>query len=280
VLAGAPPEQVRRDVIAVRASVSGGTLGLSAPVVLDTSPENIANPLAAGNAAGQVVVVWHEGGQYAAARGAVRQGDAAWSTPVDFGGLSTTDLVPASVALDAQGRGVLAMQSEQTRVYARAFTIGSGVAFAGDSAYVSNFTHWHVPPLVVAGIDGRFELLSVHNFGLQLSRVAFDGSGWGSLQAVRLIEGDTTVDVIENLMAGVDAAGNLIVAWAEYDQPNSWPLLRARRWHAGLNAWRSQTDMFTSERVLRFGSLAVLPDGRAEALIVMGSNEPAQAVFR
>lgn len=279
VLAGAPPDQFRRDVIAVRASLGGGTLALDAPAVLDTSPNNVANPLAAGHTAGKVVVVWNESGEFSQARGVVRDGDAAWSAPVDFGGLSTT-LVPASVALDAQGRGMLAMQSDQTRVYARAFTVASGVSFAGDAAYVSNFTHWHVPPVVVAGVDGRFELLSVHNFGLQLSRTAYDGSGWSALQEVRLVPGDSLVDVLSRPLAGVDAAGNLIVAWAEYDLPSTYPVLRARRWHAGLSEWRSQSDLFTNERVLQHNALAVQPDGSAQALVVQGNGTVAQAVFR
>lgn len=277
-----PAPQALRDIVARRLTVSGTALVWSDAVVLDDNPEASIDIKVAGNAAGQVFVAWHNGGPIPSTRGAVRSGAAAWSAPLDISGLPNENMQPASVAIDSQGRGVVAMMGEQARAYVRRFAFGGGaVVLSGNSQYVSNFTYHRNPPLVVAGPEGRFELLSVHNLGRQISRVGFDGSSWGSQQAVLLINSAEGVDVIGGLRAGVDGAGSLIVTWAQTTEVGNYPLQRARRYHAGLAQWRDMAEFFSAERVLHVGTgLAVQADGSALSLAMRGDKTLGLAVFK
>ena len=278
------PEQVHRDVVARRASVAGAALAWSAEVVLDDNPENNLGIKAVGNQAGQVLVAWANGGAFTEARGVVRNGSAAWSAPFDIGGQANENLQPASLAIDSQGRGVVAMMGEQARVYVRGFDFGgAGFALTGVAQYVSNFTHYHVPPVAVAGAGGRFDVLSLHNLGRQISRVRFDGSSWGGLESAHIIDSTEGLDIVYGLAAGVDGADNLIVTWAQRTDPSSYPVQRARRYHAGLAQWRDMAEFFTTDRVvISQGStaLAVRADGSALALVVRGDGVVGQAVFK
>jgi hypothetical protein len=271
-----------RDIMARRATVSGTALAWSDAVVLDDNPNASVGIKAAGNAAGQVVVAWTHGAAFTESRAAVRTGSAAWSAPIDIGGLASENVQPASVALDSQGRGVVAMLGDQARVYVRRFAFGGdGFELTGSSQYVSNFTDFGQPPVVVAGLSGRFELLSIHNLGRQISRATFDGSSWSALDPVLVIDSAEALSVLSGLRAGVDGAGNLIVTWAQRTEPSSWAVQRARRYHAGLAQWREMAEFFNTDRVRDNGiALAVQADGSALAVVKRGDGTVGQAVFK
>jgi hypothetical protein len=277
-----PAAQAPRDIMARRVTVSGTALAWSDAVVLDDNPNASVGIKAASNAAGQVIVAWTHGAAFTETRAAVRSGSAAWSAPIDIGGLASENVQPASVALDSQGRGVVAMLGDEARVYVRRFAFG-GDAFelTGSSQYVSNFTDFGQPPVVVAGLDGRFELLSIHNLGRQISRTTFDGSSWSALEPVLLIDSAEQLSVLSGLRAGVDGAGNLIVTWAQRLESGNWAVQRARRYHAGLAQWRDMAEFFNADRVRDNGiALAVQADGSALAVVKRGDGTVGQAVFK
>lgn len=274
--------QSPNDIVARRVTVSGSTLAWANEVVLDDSTANVINVKVAGNAAGQVIATWFHGAQLTETRGTVRSGSTAWSAAFNIGELANENVQPAGVVIDAQGRGVVAMFGDQTRVYVRRFAFNAnGFGLAGDSQYVSNATDY-AAPVVAAGPGGTFELVSLHNLGRQISRTRFNGASWSALDVVHLVDSPEAVDVIYALQAGVDGAGNLIVSWAHRTDPNSWPIQRARRFHAGLAQWRDMAEFFSTERVRGSGgtALAVQTDGSALALVMRGDGAVGQAVFK
>jgi hypothetical protein len=269
-----------RDVVARRLSVDGGSATWSAESVIDgAANESAVQPRLAGSGNGHLVAMWLEGSVRAAAR--VGTGD--WSASVDVGGQPNEGLYLASVAIDAQGRGVAAMQGNETRVWARRFAFGAnGFALLdGAAQYVHNYTHSYVPPVALAGVNGQPELISLHNNGRQISRVRFGATTWLTQDALHLVQTDQAVlDTIGSLRAAMDGAGNLMVTWSEATEPNSYPLLRARRHHAGLGQWRALADLLVTERVLWDHSLVMHADGRAQVALMQGSRALAEAVFR
>lgn len=270
-----------RDIVARRLTVAGGSATWDDEVVLDGTSLATSAPLIAASGNGHAVAMWTEGGAFSAVRSASRGATGGWSSAQDAGGQPAENLAVASLAIDAQGRGVAAMMGDQTRVWLRRFEFGgSGFALLGSSQYVHNYTYHHTPPVAVAGLDGRPEVVSLHGNGHTISRVRFDGDLWLPQEVVHAIDGETVVDVVGSLRAGMDEAGNLMVSWTEQTQPNSHPLLRARRHHAGLAQWRGLADLFTSELVLGESSLAVLPDGSAQLLMAQGNQTLVQALFR
>jgi hypothetical protein len=266
------------DIVARRLNVAGSTATWSDESVLDTATSGSAEqPRIAASGNGHAVALWNEGGAFATVKAASRtSGD--WSSPQGFGEQASENLAIADVAIDAQGRGVAAMMGDATRVWVQRFEFGSGgFAQLGVSAYVHNYTSANVPPVVVAGADGRPEVLSLHSDALAISRARFDGSGWLPLEGVHSVPSD----VISRLDAGMDAAGNATVAWLEQDLPNTYPLARARRYHAGLAQWRAMADLFASERVLSgYFSLTVNPDGSAQIPVLLGDATVGVATFR
>jgi hypothetical protein len=266
------------DIVARRLTVAGATATWSDESVLDTATSGGAEqPRIAASGSGHVVALWNEGGAFAAVKAASRTtGD--WSGPQGFGEQASENLAIADVAIDAQGRGVAAMMGDATRVWVQRFEFGTaGFAQLGASTYVHNYTSANVPPVVVAGSNGRPEVLSLHSNALTISRARFDGSGWLPLEGVHSVASD----VISGLDAGIDAAGNVTVAWLEQDLPSTYPLARARRYHVGLAQWRAMADLFASERVLSgYFSLTVNPDGSAQIPVLLGDATVGVATFR
>lgn len=270
-----------RDIVARRLTVAGGSATWDGEVVIDGTASAATRPRIAGSGSGHAVAMWSEGGAFASVKAATRSATGGWSSAQDAGGQAAENLNIASVAIDAQGRGVAAMMGDQARVWLRRFEFGgSGFALLGSSQYVHNYTYHHVPPVAVAGLNGRPEVISLHSDGHSISRVRFDGDAWLPQETVHFIDGASVLDVVGSLQAGMDAAGNLMVAWTEQTQPSSHPLLRARRYHAGRAQWRGLADLFTSERVLGESTLAVLPDGSAQLLMARGDLTLGQALFR
>jgi hypothetical protein len=270
-----------RDIVARRLTVAGGSATWDDEVVIDGTSSAATTPLIAASGNGHAVAMWSQGGAFTAVKAAARGASGGWSSTQDAGSLVEENLTVASVAIDAQGRGVAAMMGDQTRVWLRRFEFGgSGFALLGSSQYVHNYTYHHAPPVAVAGLDGRAEVVSLHNDGRQISRVRFDGEAWLPQEALHAIDSAGPVDVVGGLRAGMDGAGNLMVTWTEQTQPSSYPLLRARRHHAGLAQWRTLTDLFASELVFGQPVLRVLPDGSAQLLISRGDFTLGQALFR
>jgi hypothetical protein len=179
-------------------------------------------------------------------------------------GLPDTQPARASaLALDAHGRAVLLMRSDQTRVYMRQYQFGASPGWVVGPAYVAN--RWDGLPDAVEPVlvmhdapHTLFSILSVHNNGRSISRWPCGPGGCESLQGVV----GSASDMLD-LRAARDAAGNYIVAFTMTDlgaPGNSLPY--ALRFHAGLDAWRGLAPLGADVVSGRL-ELVMSPDGRA-----------------
>jgi hypothetical protein len=265
----------RWNVVARRLTLNdarnGGSFGPA--VALESLAVDLGAPRLAGDAQGNLLVAFSSVTNasnsveraYALARPATA---GAWQSSelADVSGLDGgTPARVSALALDSQGRAILLMRSDQTRVYMRPYQFGGSTpGWQGGAQYVAN--RWDglrqdVEPaiVVVGGATTRFSIISVHDNGRAISRWDCGADSCGALSGI--VRVDT---VVTDLRTGRDEAGNIVVAYSVADASDaSRPF--AVRHHAGLAAWRPVAAVGTLPLDGRL-QLAVAPDGRATLL--------------
>ena len=231
------------DIMTRRYTIGSNTLGTS--VNIENQAAETEAPRMVSDAAGNVLVAWRQIGLGVVVNR--RLAGAPWTTAltaVDVPGLALEVL-----RANANGKAILLTSDRVGTASATRLDLAATVPLLASGAVVAN-AYGSAPDALVDNND-RIHVfgVSVNTGGGNVSRlfrwVFVPGTGWGAAEAVSDINPgnflSTGLGVYGPQVSGNDAEGNFIVSWQDRlsggDNPSSE--VRARRFHAGLNAWRS-----------------------------------------
>ena len=273
--ASTPASAFQNRVYSRRLTLPASGAPLAGPLVQHTGDaEGIQFRIGlASDGRGRTLLAWgHVLNGGTQVEGRIRVADGPWGVRTEIDGNADNAVMTslADLSMNEQGLGVLVMFSGEARVLARRFRFDADAPTWLDStpAYVANHTDFGVDQtLGLVDAQGRVHIVSVHGNGRRLSRWRHDGSSWRPLEAIADLSGGTQeLPVLQHPQAGLDAAGNLMVAWLERSAAD-WTL-RLRRHHAGLAPWREAVTLPLGATPAWGGpALALQPDGRGVLLI-------------
>ena len=253
---------------AVGPGAAGSGAGQPPSVLLETATALTAfTPSLASNSSGIVLASWFEqdfeGGSFTS-HVYFRMGSTAagWGAAFTLDGAVAPDLQPPTVALSDSGDGLVIFRAGTYSGGFRPYAVGASVSSWGGVQVIDGGNGEKVSnaPVVAMDANGNGLALWQSDNGTHysvLSNYFSAGAGWGS--PVRLES--TPTQNASSPVVGMDAAGNGIAAWSQYDGVR-WNIWAAR--FTPLSGWGAPVLMETDDLASSYGqALAVDPSGDA-----------------
>ncbi len=231
------------DVVARRYTIGTNTLGDS--VIIENQGTETAAPRLVSDAAGNLLAAWSQSGVGVLVNR--RAAGAAWGA--DLTNIDSSGLPLETLRANAAGKAVALTSDRLGTAQASLLDLGASVVLQQSGQAVAN-AYGSAPDALVDAAN------RVHVFGVSVN--GSDGSsrlfrwvytpgangGWGGPEGVSAVNSSNFLTsgqgVTHPQVAGSDAEGNFVVTWQDRVSGGDDPLshVSARRFHAGLNAWR------------------------------------------